>query len=136
MHEQLEADELEAQPVQVLHFWQVFVVRPTGPCFLPLPGPNFRIFIGMAEHGARIVRTNEIVAFDARTATGKCASGERYQLSAKVGFTEDMQQWFKRRLFLAAAGAADATTDVLWRIKNAQASPSQTHSGQKSARWP
>jgi hypothetical protein len=120
MRELLKAPEHEAQPVQVLNFWQVFVLRPTGPCFLPLPGPNFRIFIGMSEHGSHVLQTPEIVTFDAWTLTGKCTSGELYRLGPKAGFTEAMQAWFERRLFLAVAVAADVTIDVLCRIKDAR----------------
>ena len=136
MREQLKTEKHEAQPVQVLNFWQVFVIKPTGPCFLPRPGPSFRIFIGLPEHSSQVVQTSEIVAFDAWTSTGRCISGELYRLGPKVGFTEDMQEWLKRRLFLAAAGAADVTTDVPLRIKNARASPSRAHCGPESARWP
>jgi hypothetical protein len=122
MSEQLKTEVHEAQSVQVLNFWQVFVVRPTGPCFLPRPGPNFRIFIGMQEHDSRIIRTGEIVEFDALEMKGRCSSGKSYQLGPKVGFTQDMQLWFKRRISLAAAGAADVTSEVVELSRHARAS--------------
>jgi hypothetical protein len=135
MQEQLKTEEYEPQHVQVLNHWQVFVVRPTGPCFLPRPGPSFRIFIGMSEHGSRIVRTNAIEAFDAITLTGRCVSGELYQLGPKVGFTENMLAWFKRQHFLMAAGAADKTNEVLCHIKHAQPSKAHIDGWPKSSSW-
>ena len=89
----------------------------------------------MPEHGSRIIRTGEIVEFDAWRRIGRCSSGQSYQLGAKVGFTEDMQLWLKRRLFLAAAGAADVTAEVLELIHHARANASPVHSGPKSAVW-
>ena len=121
-----ETEEIETSSYpHVLNHWQVIDVRPMAPCFLPMPGPNFWIVIGWCNGTGRIVRTPKIVAFERSGLTARSASGETYRLGLDIGFTQDMQDWYRRRKSLMVARARDVTGEALSLLKR----PDLVHRG-------
>lgn len=103
--------------LHVLNHWQVIDLRPIRPCFLPMSGPNFWIVIGWCNATARIVKTSEIIGFEGSDLTARSSAGETYRLGLDVGFTQEMQDWYRRRMSLTAAGARDVTDEALLLLK-------------------
>jgi hypothetical protein len=97
----------------VLLHWVAFEVNPTGPCYLPRPGPRFHIFAGQVEKTGRITATAEITKFDPARMVGQSIFGETYKLGPEAGFTAEMQAWRSRHHWLRMAGSVDKTAEVL-----------------------
>lgn len=108
---------------QVLNHWQAFEVHPTGVGFIPLPGPNYPVFVGLIGYTGVMKATKEIVAFDPCTRTICSMSGEPYLLGPESGFTADMQELYRSRIWMVAAKAMDVTHEVLSMLEQSTPAP-------------
>ena len=102
-----------ASALPVLHHWQAFRVNPMKPCFIPMAGPRFWIFIGLLNNTEKITRTAEVVSWDPVAPSVRDATGACYGLGLQAGFTPAMQSWYQRQANLVAAGAWDYTAEML-----------------------
>lgn len=114
---------LSESPSQVLHYWQAFEVSPTGVGFVPLPGPNYPVFVGMIGYTDVMKTTTEIVAFDPCTRTVCTRSGETFRLGPEAGFNVDMQERYRSRIWMVAAKAMDVTHEVLSMLEQSTPAP-------------
>ncbi len=104
---------LTRKPTHTLHHWQVFEINRTGVLFLPVPGPRFRVLIGMLDRTSDVTLSEEIVAFDPAAGLCLCGSGKIYLLGPDAGFTSEIRRWYRQRMVLAVANPVDVTQDVL-----------------------
>lgn len=106
-------ETIAEQPTHVLHHWQAFDVRPIGVGLWPLPGPRFRILVGLLDRSERIKRTPQVLAFDPISRSARSIDGLIYALGPDTEFTESMADRFRGNHLMRAAQAVDVTSDVL-----------------------